>query len=428
MLYLESFKGFAQAELDLQRPLTVLIGPNGSGKSNVIEGLELFSFIVNGGPLHEIRDVGRGGALEIRGGLEACPLFGVDTFSMRFQSVIATDRVRNQPFAYSLTVQPRPRPRVAEERLVLDDGTLIFETVEGSQSEVAGTIRVRYNNFARGRNKPMVEVADSISVLSQYMKVASDHSKIGWCRRFIDRIMSDLGVPFVFDPVPGLMRTYERMGRQELLRNGSNISAVLYALQQGTPDEQASLGRLLGWTKQLPEEPYDSFDFVTTQLNDVIFGVREGSDKRLVDARLLSDGTLRALAVLTALETAKPHSRVIIEEFDNGVHPSRVKVLADALVNCSRRRHLNVLVTTHNPAMLDCLEPSQLEGVVLCFKDKTSAASRLVPLSRVPRSDELLERGSVGDLVTKSVVDRYLDPGFAEKRKQRALAWLDAMP
>ena len=43
----------------------------------------------------------------------------------------------------------------------------------------------------------------------------------------------------------------------------------------------------------------------------------------LVDARLLSDGTLRMLAVVTALETVPTGSRIIIEEFDNGLHPSR---------------------------------------------------------------------------------------------------------
>lgn len=45
MHYFNNFKGFAQAELDLSQPLTILIGPNGSGKSNVIEAVELLSFI-----------------------------------------------------------------------------------------------------------------------------------------------------------------------------------------------------------------------------------------------------------------------------------------------------------------------------------------------------------------------------------------------
>ncbi len=38
-LTLKNFRGFADATLDLDRPLTVLFGPNGSGKSSVLEAL-----------------------------------------------------------------------------------------------------------------------------------------------------------------------------------------------------------------------------------------------------------------------------------------------------------------------------------------------------------------------------------------------------
>ena len=56
----------------------------------------------------------------------------------------------------------------------------------------------------------------------------------------------------------------------------------------------------------------------------MIFGLEEVADNFFVDASIMSDGTLRSLAVLTALETVEPNSRVIIEEFDNGLHPSRI--------------------------------------------------------------------------------------------------------
>ena len=69
----------------------------------------------------------------------------------------------------------------------------------------------------------------------------------------------------------------------------------------------------------------------------------------LIDARLLSDGTLRMLAVVTALETVPARSRIIIEEFDNGLHPSRARLLVQKLDEAGKRRRLNVLVTTRNP-------------------------------------------------------------------------------
>lgn len=81
------------------------------------------------------------------------------------------------------------------------------------------------------------------------------------------------------------------------------------------------------------------------------------------------------------------------------------------------RRNLNVLVTTHNPATLDGLTREQWEGVVLCFWDREKKASRLVPLLELPRADVLLERGHLGDLVTRRVLEQHLMPGFEESQK-----------
>ena len=40
---LTDFKNFAQAEVNLFEPLTILLGRNGSGKTNLLEGIELFN-------------------------------------------------------------------------------------------------------------------------------------------------------------------------------------------------------------------------------------------------------------------------------------------------------------------------------------------------------------------------------------------------
>ena len=59
MFYLRNFKNFAEAELDLNQATTLIIGPNGSGKSNLIEAIELLSFLASGHRLHEVTDIGR---------------------------------------------------------------------------------------------------------------------------------------------------------------------------------------------------------------------------------------------------------------------------------------------------------------------------------------------------------------------------------
>ncbi|MCE2449498.1 MAG: AAA family ATPase [Candidatus Latescibacteria bacterium] len=66
MHHLRNYKGFADAQINLLRPFSLLIGPNGSGKSNVIEAIELLSFVARGQPLYEIGDIGRGNGADCR--------------------------------------------------------------------------------------------------------------------------------------------------------------------------------------------------------------------------------------------------------------------------------------------------------------------------------------------------------------------------
>jgi predicted ATPase len=419
------FKGFATAEIDLFKPLTLLIGKNGSGKSNAIEGIELLAEIAHGRPLHEITDVGRGGAFEIRGGLVACIRGGSKTTSLSFLFSMPLGGSA-QVGEYSVTLRGKPEPRIGGEHLVLGSRTL-FETLEGSEAITSGVLKVRYDNFARGRNKPLVAVPSDRSVLSQYENFGSS-DKLGEVRDVVKSVRDHLRASFVFDPIAKSMRQYERIGNRILTRHGGNLSAVLYALANGNKSETKSLSRILGWIRQLPEEPYEEFGFVTTELHDVIFGLREQKNGPLIDARVLSDGTLRSLAVLTALETAKEGSRVIIEEFDNGLHPSRTGILSQAIWETSSRRKLNVLCTTHNPATLDALTPEQLESVVLAYWDKEQQASRLIRLLDLPRADVLLERGHLGDLVTRRVLEQHLLPRFEEIAKVEAQSWLDSLP
>jgi hypothetical protein len=228
--------------------------------------------------------------------------------------------------------------------------------------------------------------------------------------------------PFIFDPNPKLMRQYEQIGSNTFAKNGANLSAVLYEMScTPTKEYGDSLERLLNWIKQLPNEPYQKFDFDVTKYNSVMFGLMN-NEGNSIGANLLSDGTLRSLAILTLLERGLDTQPIIIEEFDNGLHPSRIKELIVAIDDCCQRLPIRVMVTTHNPATLNALTPKQLEGVVLCTGDK------LIKLYDLPRYPELLESGQLGDLVTSRVIEQYLAPNFEEERQTEALEWLKNLP
>jgi len=417
---IENFKNLANTKINLFEAFTVIIGTNGSGKSNLIEAIELLSFIANGGLLHEITDIGQGGKQEIRGGLHACTRHQKDFFSLGFEGKIESEH-KTVDFKYNISIHTSSSyPYVHEEKLSFDDKPL-FKTADSTLHFHT----IEYNNFAQGGNKPQVSISSTQSACSQYKAFAVKNKKLPDYSMLVDTIKTYLQALFIFDPNPKFTRNYERIGNQVLAKNGANISAVLYGLSKGTDEEKQSLQRLLQWIQQLPDEPFENFEFVVVkELNDVIFGFKAHETGELISAKVLSDGTLRCLAVLTALETVKVGSRIIIEEFDNGLHPSRVKILVQAMGDCCKRRNLNVLVTTHNPATLNELSIEQLDSMVLCHWNKQDHASNLLRLSDLPYHDELLSRGQLGDLVTRQVVDTYLAPNFEQERKEKALAWL----
>ena len=250
-------------------------------------------------------------------------------------------------------------------------------------------------------------VSSQHSVLSQYRGFARKNRNFKDSERLVFSVMDNLHTSFVFDPNPKLMRGYERIGNSVLSKDAANLSAVFYAFSVGDESQQASLVRLLSRIRQLPDEPYEDFDFTKTDRDDVIFGLRDKTGYS-ADARSLSDGTLRTLAILTAMETVQKKSRVVVEEFDNGLHPSRTGLLVSAITEATEQRGLKVLVTTHNPATMNNLTPKQLEGVVLCTWSKAKEAADLIELKQLPRSDELLERGQLGDLVSRRVLESHL--------------------
>lgn len=427
MHYVRNFKSFENAEVDLLRPVTYVVGPNGSGKTNLIEAVELLSFIASGQPLHEVSDFGRGGRFEVRGGLQGCARRPDLSFTLGFR-----DRMRffgeSEFIHYVVEVDvgtpPKGWPGIVSEVLEVGQRTL-FSAARAGES---GLLKVSYDNFKQGPNKPGFTIPAIASVLAAYPMLAVKNAQLPSCVTLIKDLSRHLGRSAIFDPNPKAMRDYDRIGNSVLLRDGTNISAVLFGLAQGTPDEKQRLARIIDRIRELPEEPFADLGFETTKLGDVMVGFRTEKGGPLLDARLLSDGTLRALAVLTALETAEPSARLIVEEFDNGLHPSRIRMLCEAVAETAARRKVFVLVTTHNPVTLDRLGASELDAVLVCHWDKARRSARLTPLRELPRADELLERGRLGDLVTRKVIDDYLTPESDTRQRQQVEAWLESLP
>ena len=76
----------------------------------------------------------------------------------------------------------------------------------------------------------------------------------------------------------------------------------------------------------------------------------------------VSSGTLRMLALMTALFGEAGTNLVGIEEPENHIHPTALASFAEYLLKA--RDRVQILVTTHSPLLLDCLNEPEAVCVV----------------------------------------------------------------
>lgn len=218
--------------------------------------------------------------------------------------------------------------------------------------------------------------------------------------------------------MPQRMRESSFADDKKLRGDGRNLSSALFALCKNSKSKAA----VLEFIKDLPEQHITDIQFLKGARNDMLVQLEEtfGPTKTLRDATLLSDGTLRVLAVAAALLSAPKFSTVVMEEIDNGIHPSRARGLLAKVQEIALERELSVLITSHNPALLDALPESAVPDVVFCYRDPTEGDSRLVRLEDLPNYAELVARGPLGRLVTQGILDRMVKQAQSKEERTKA--------
>ena len=79
-------------------------------------------------------------------------------------------------------------------------------------------------------------------------------------------------------------------------------------------------------------------------------------------SRVLSEGTLRVLALCTIAVNPWGGSLLALEEPENGVHPRRLELIAQLLFSLAEQRHRQIVVTTHSPLFADAILKLQREA------------------------------------------------------------------
>jgi predicted ATPase len=116
-----------------------------------------------------------------------------------------------------------------------------------------------------------------------------------------------------------------------------------------------------------------------------------------VPSWLLSDGTLRLLA-LTLLAYLPHHQMVyLIEEVENGIHPRAIEAVFDSLSSVYDGQ---VLLATHSPLIVGLTKPEQ----VLCFAKNPSGATSIVCGSEHPKLKDWRGQVDLGTLYAAGVL------------------------
>jgi predicted ATPase len=132
---------------------------------------------------------------------------------------------------------------------------------------------------------------------------------------------------------------------------------------------------------------------IRTEVNkvgEVELSLMEG--KLPMPARVVSEGTLRALGLLALGGVKEPPALIGFEEPENGVHPRRIRDIAKILTSRADSGNTQLVVTTHSPILPDHVPDDCL--FVCRKKDGATLIEPFAhwgPLSRRPEIETALD-------------------------------------
>lgn len=359
-LEVDGFKSLRKFALDLE-PFTVLVGPNGVGKSNVLEVIGLLARLNHARPEEALKG-GRGRAS--------------DQFSRHRSDVVQ---------GMSLSVE------TLEMEMAGELETPLFRWACRQRYEI------ELSRVASGAGVEHIEFHER----ERYLSTAGDTWLMGhpeWQKLVGGSPDDQEDYPFLpnvqlveIHGTSELREASDRIDSGELAPDASNLPSVLASLSE------AELGAIRAeFVGLVPGVA--GFEVVERDESYRIeLHMRDGD---VVPARLASGGTLRVLALLTAIFAGNKWAPVIcIEEPENGIYPGRLRRLIEILREVTdssawREERTSsappqVIVTSHSPVFLSALRehPEHLRYLDTVLRDGVRATrARRVSAAASPRA------------------------------------------
>lgn len=397
-LTLKNWKSYEESKLYID-PLTILIGTNSSGKSNAIDALIFLSRIAGGAGIFQAIN-GDVTLSSLRGGMDWVCKKNTNSFTL---DVVM--EYKDTDYEYSIAIQVgTAKALILEEKLIqCGNGLKLFYT--NLRDDELLNIPTYFSAGKQGKRQKF-ELSRDSSVLYQSKTLSLKKKET------IDittNLLKQLSGIFVLDPIPNHMRDYSPLA-EKLSTDGSNIAGVLAALNDEKREEIQE--KLTAYLKKIPEKDieYVWAERIGKFNTDAMLYCKEawhGEEDGTVDARGMSDGTLRFLAIVAAMLTNEPNKLIVIEEVDSGLHPSRAKILIHMLKELGKERNIDVLITTHNPALLDAAGTLMIPFITVAHRDK-KGQSQLTLLEDIQDLPKMISMGNIGELATNGKIESAL--------------------
>jgi predicted ATPase len=365
---IRNYKSIAACDVELG-PLTFLVGPNGSGKSNFLDAIRFVSDSLRYSLDHALRD---------RRGITGVLRQGPDdplhlTIRLDFQLTSGV----NGHYAFRLGSDGGPFSILDEECFVSatsENDAQFYHVSEGS---------------VRQSTLPVTPAAtqDRLYLVSLSGTPA------------FRPIYDALSMVEIYNPDPSVIQDFQIPGSRDLLaRDGSNLTGVLRALEEGSPEIKSRIDDYL--TQIVPQiDEVEVIDLAHSQFETLMFWHRLADGERWpFMANQVSDGTLRATGILGALFQRGADANngpllIGLEEPETALHPAAAAVLIDAVRDALSMRQ--VLVTSHSPELLDnaSIADSEILGVVA--EQGITRIGRLNDAGRSVLKDHLFTAGDL---------------------------------
>ncbi len=400
---IQGFKTFRDVALDLG-PFNLLIGANGSGKSNFLDALRFLqgighgltiSEILNGKPRSATGEVWEG----IRGGSERITHSGPSgvrsvRVSIRARLPGGQDR---RSMAYRCMFEVAPMHQVTEEDLLAGDRPVIER-------------RTRHDGV------DSVRVGGKEYIKSVEVNSTRQETTVGWARRAslgpiasddrsaLDMCSAMLANQHHLTPEPAILRGYSspaatarRMGP-----HGEDFAAVVAQIATDA-DAKAAFDEWLG---RLSPDAIRSAEIMRGALGEAMFAAKDASGT-VWPAPTLSDGTLRFAALAAAMFQPDPPGLLCLEEIENGIHPTRLRLLLE-LFRARSGEGRQIVATTHSPLVLEWLTQEEYAHALWFHRDDETGETHVTPLSQVPGLVDAVRRRPISELLSEGWLETVL--------------------